>query len=92
MTELDVGSLYVVPRHEGLPSIYGEAASAVDSVKTYFLHNLEAMTPRIARAPYLFGELLSTADILLKRRSSIRSSRSSVKKAVNEVLETAGRI
>jgi glutathione S-transferase len=65
MTELDAGSLYVVRRHEGLPSIYGEAASAVASAKTYFLHNLETMTPRIARAPYLFGELLSTADILL---------------------------
>src|SRR5882762_5080155 len=39
MTELDAGSLYVVRRHEGLQSIYGEAASAVDSAKTYFLHN-----------------------------------------------------
>jgi glutathione S-transferase len=65
MTELDAGSLYVVRRHERLPSIYGEAASAVDSAKTYLLHNLEAMTPRIARARYLFGELLSIADILL---------------------------
>ncbi len=39
--------------------------AAVDAAKTYFLHNLEAMTPRIARAPYLFGERLSVADILL---------------------------
>src|SRR5256885_10211908 len=31
MTELDAGSLYVVRRHEGLASIYGEAPSAVDS-------------------------------------------------------------
>jgi len=65
MTELDAASLYIVRRHEGLASIYGEALSAVDSAKTYFLHNLEAMAPRIAEAPYLFGELLSTADILL---------------------------
>jgi len=65
MTELDAASLYVVRRHEGLASIYGEAPSAVDSGKAYFLHNLEAMTPRIAKAEYLFGELLSTADILL---------------------------
>lgn len=65
MTELDASSLYVVRRHEGLASIYGEAPSAVDSAKAYFLHNLEAMTPRIARAPFLFGEILSTADILL---------------------------
>lgn len=65
MTELDAGSLYVVRRHEGLASIYGETPSAVDSAKTYFLNNLEAMTPRIAEAKYLFGDLLSTADILL---------------------------
>ena len=65
MTELDAGSLYVVRRHEGLPSVYGEAPTAVDSAKTYFSHNLEAMATRIARAPYLLGERLSTADILL---------------------------
>ena len=65
MTELDAGSLYVVRRHDGLAPIYGEAPTAVDAAKTYFLHNLEAMTPRIARAPYLFGERLSVADILL---------------------------
>jgi glutathione S-transferase len=65
MTELDAASLYVVRRHEGLASIYGEAPAAVDSAKTYFLHNLEAMTPRIGKDRYLLGELLSTADILL---------------------------
>jgi glutathione S-transferase len=65
MTELDAGSLYVVRRHEGLSSIYGEAPSAVDSAKAYFLHNIEMMIPRIAKTQYLFGELLSTADILL---------------------------
>jgi len=65
MTELDAASLYVVRRHEGLASVYGEAPAAVDSAKAYFLHNLEAMTPRIAKAQYLLGELLSPADILL---------------------------
>ena len=65
MTELDAASLYVVRRHEGLASIYGEAPVAVDSAKAYFLHNLETMAPRIAKGQYLFGELLSTADILL---------------------------
>jgi glutathione S-transferase len=65
MTELDAGSLYIVRRHEGLPQIYGEAQTAVESAKTYFSHNLEAMAPRIARSPYLFGERLSAADILL---------------------------
>jgi glutathione S-transferase len=65
VTELDAASLYVVRRHEGLASIYGESPAAVHSAKAYFLHNLEAMTPRIPECGYLFGELLSTADILL---------------------------
>jgi glutathione S-transferase len=65
MTELDAGSLYVVRRHDGLASIYGEAPAAVDSAKIYFLHNLEAMMPRIAKAPCLFGKRLSIADVLL---------------------------
>lgn len=65
MTELDAGSLYVVRRHGDLAPIYGEAETAVASAKAYFLHNLAAMTPRIARSPYLFGEHLSAADILL---------------------------
>ena len=65
MTELDAGSLYVVRRHEGLASIYGEAPTALASAKTYFLHNLEAMASRIDRAPCLLGERLSAADILL---------------------------
>ncbi len=65
MTELDAGSLYVMRRHEGLAQVYRDAPIAVQSARTYFLHNLEAMAPRIAGAPYLFGDLLSVADILL---------------------------
>ncbi len=65
MTELDAGSLYVVRRHDGLPAVYGEAPTAVESAKTYFSHNLEVMTPRITRNPYLCGDKLSSADILL---------------------------
>ena len=66
MTELDAGSLYIVRRHEGLRQIYGEAPSAVDAAKAYFLHNLEAMAPAItSHASYLFGDRLSAADILL---------------------------
>ncbi len=48
MSELDAGSLYVVRRHEGLQQIYGEAPTAVEAAKDYFLHNLEAMASRIA--------------------------------------------
>jgi glutathione S-transferase len=65
MTELDAGSLYIMRRHEGLAQVYGEAPTAVASAKNYFLHNLETMEPRIARSPYLFGDRLSAADILL---------------------------
>jgi len=66
MTELDAGSLYIVRRHLGLKDVYGEAPSAVEAAKSYFTHNLEAMAPRIATAsPYLFGDKIGTADILL---------------------------
>jgi len=66
MTELDAGSLYVVRRHAGLKHVYGEAPAAVAAGKEYFLHNLEAMAPRIAvDNAYLMGDKLSTADILM---------------------------
>ena len=66
MSELDAGSLYVVRRHDGLKQIYGEAPTAVESAKSYFLHNLEAMAARIGSDnTYLFGDQLSVADILL---------------------------
>ena len=66
ISELDAGSLYIVRRHEGLKELYGEAPTAVESAKNYFLHNLQAMAPSIERHhPYLFGARLSVADILL---------------------------
>jgi glutathione S-transferase len=66
MSELDAGSLYVVRRHDGLKHIYGEAPITVESAKSYFAHNLEAMAARIGSdTPYLFGDRLSVADVLL---------------------------
>ena len=66
MTELDAGSLYVVRRHAGLKHVYGDAPSAVEAGKSYFLHNVEAMAPRIGvETPFLLGDKLSTADILM---------------------------
>ena len=66
MSELDAASLYIIRRHDGLKHIYGEAQAAVVSAQSYFLKNLEAMSPQIENArPYLFGERLSVADILL---------------------------
>jgi glutathione S-transferase len=66
ISELDASSLYIVRKHEGLKHIYGEAPAAVKAARDYFLHNLEAVAPRIEQGgPYLLGEQLSTADILL---------------------------
>jgi glutathione S-transferase len=66
ISELDASSLYLVRRHEGLKQIYGEAPTAVEAAKGYFLHNLEAMTSRIGSGnPYLLGDRLSVADVLL---------------------------
>jgi glutathione S-transferase len=66
MTELDAGSLYVVRRHAGLKHVYGDAPSAVEAGKSYFLHNVDAMEPRIGiESPFLLGDKLSTADILM---------------------------
>ena len=66
MSELDASSLYVIRRHEGLKQIYGEAPTAVESAKSYFLHNIEAMASRIGSDhTYVLGDRLSVADILL---------------------------
>lgn len=66
MSELDAGSLYVVRRHDGLKHIYGEAPTAVESAKDYFLHNLAVMATRVGgNNTYLLGDRLSVADILL---------------------------
>jgi glutathione S-transferase len=66
MSELDAGSLYVIRRHDGLKHIYGEAPIAVESAKSYFTHNLEALAARIGGdRPYLLDDRLSVADILL---------------------------
>jgi glutathione S-transferase len=66
ISELDAASLYIVRRHAGLKDIYGEAPTAVDAAKNYFSHNLEAMASRIGvESPYLLGDRLSAADILL---------------------------
>ncbi|MGO9604530.1 MAG: glutathione S-transferase family protein [Candidatus Binataceae bacterium] len=65
MSELDAASLYIARRHEGLKHVYGEAPVAVEAAKRYFAHNLEAMAPSIGAHPYLLGDRLSAADILL---------------------------
>jgi len=66
MSELDAGSLYVVRRHDGLKQIYGAAPVAVESAKSYFLHNIETKAARIGSDKnYVCGDRLSVADVLL---------------------------
>lgn len=66
MTELDAHSLYLIRRHGHLPEVYGPAPEAVASAEEYLVKQMTAVTPRIARAaPYLFGDRIGAADILL---------------------------
>ncbi len=66
MTELDAHTLYLIRRHGHLPEIYGDAPAAVASAEEYFKKQVNAVAPRIARAaPYLFGDRIGVADILL---------------------------
>ncbi len=66
MMELDAHCLYLIRRHKFLPEIYGEAPLAVASAAAYCLKQIEAVAPSIAlAAPYLFGDKLGAADILL---------------------------
>lgn len=66
MNELDGHTLYVIRRHVGLSHIYGEAPLAVESAKSYFRQQIEALEPsfKLTEA-YLFGEEFSVADVLL---------------------------
>jgi glutathione S-transferase len=66
MTELDAHSLYTIRRHGDLKHIYGEAPVALASAIEYFQKQLDAMAPRMeSGGPYLMGDRLSIADMLL---------------------------
>jgi glutathione S-transferase len=66
MNELDGHTLYVIRRHVGLEHIYGSAPEAVESAKVYFRDQILALEARFGDlSGYLFGDRLSTADILL---------------------------
>ena len=65
MMELDA-VLYTIRRHKFLTDIYGEAPVAVTVAGEYCQKQITAVAPIIARAdPYLFGDKISAADILL---------------------------
>ena len=66
MTELDATALYVIRRHVQLKHLFGDAPAAVEAAGAYFEAQVAAMCPRIASSsPFLLGEDLSAADILL---------------------------
>jgi glutathione S-transferase len=64
--ELDAHSLYVIRRHGSLAHIYGAAPDVIASAEAYFLKQVNAVADRMfAHGPYLMGNKLSTADIIL---------------------------
>ena len=66
LTELDATSLYVLRRHEGLPEIYGEAPTANEAARAYFLRQVTEMERRLGDGrPYLLGERFTSPDLLL---------------------------
>ncbi|MBT3370908.1 MAG: glutathione S-transferase family protein [Rhodospirillaceae bacterium] len=66
MMEMDAHSLYVIRRHKFLSEIYGEAPVAVASAAEYCLKQINAVAPAVAEFdPYIFGDRISAADILL---------------------------
>jgi glutathione S-transferase len=66
MSELDAHTLYVIRRHSTFKHLYGEAPVAVTAARDYFFDQLNAVASQVGRdGPYLFGEALSVADILL---------------------------
>lgn len=65
MMELDA-TLYTIRLHKYLSEIYGESPVAVEAAKKYCLKQITSMDTKIAKAdPYLFGDDISAADILL---------------------------
>ncbi|MDP6352404.1 MAG: glutathione S-transferase family protein [Alphaproteobacteria bacterium] len=66
MTELDAHTLYLIRRHDGLKHIYGDAPVAVESAKTYFRKQVDAVAGQVeAAGRYLLGEEFSAADIVM---------------------------
>ena len=66
MTELDAASLYVIRRHRYLPETYGAAPEVCDSAAAYFGQQMRAVDRQLAEGlPYLFGDRLTAADMLL---------------------------
>ena len=66
LMELDATALYVIRRHQGLPEIYGQAPTAVQSAKEYFDRQIEVVNRVLSDGrKYMVGDALSPADILI---------------------------
>ena len=66
LMELDATSLYIVRRHQGLPEIYGEAPTAVNSSIEYFERQISVVDQALSDArEYIVGTALSPADIFI---------------------------
>ena len=64
--ELDATALYVIRRHVGLTHVYGEAPTAVESAKSYFVKQLGCVDQSLRDGRrYLMSDEFTSADILL---------------------------
>jgi len=66
LSELDAASLYVIRRHRYLADIYGAAPEVCEQAAAYFGQQMRAVERQLAEnRPYLLGDRLTVADILL---------------------------
>lgn len=66
LSELDAASLYVIRRHRHLADIYGPAPEVCEQAAAYFGQQMRAVERQLAEnRPYLLGDRLTVADILL---------------------------
>jgi glutathione S-transferase len=66
ISELDAASLYVIRRHRYLAEIYGPAPEVCEQAAAYFGQQMRTVERQLAEnRPYLLGDRLTVADILL---------------------------
>lgn len=66
ISELDAASLYVIRRHRYLDEIYGSAPEVCEQAAAYFGQQMRTVERQLAEnRPYLLGDRLTVADLLL---------------------------
>ncbi len=63
--ELDAHTLYVLRKHQSLPSIYGEAPAAVATAIAGFHKQVDVAAQALAGSDHLVGESFTAVDIML---------------------------